>query len=80
MSSRLLTILLICFCHYAIAAENSTFSAGSVEIEFNPSQCTVQFTLGAIAPHRPRQFQDQRGERPLRPRRRGKRVVESRSM
>jgi polyisoprenoid-binding protein YceI len=48
MSSRLLAILVICFCHHAIAAENSTFSADSVEIEFNPSQCTVQFTLGAL--------------------------------
>ena len=48
MSPRLLAILLICFWHRAIAAENSTFSADSVEIEFNPSKCTVQFTLGAI--------------------------------
>jgi polyisoprenoid-binding protein YceI len=48
MPPRLLAILLICFCHQAIAAENPPFASGSVEIEFNPSQCTVQFTLGAL--------------------------------
>jgi polyisoprenoid-binding protein YceI len=31
-----------------MAIENPTFSGGSVEIEFTPSKCTVQFTLGAL--------------------------------
>jgi polyisoprenoid-binding protein YceI len=31
-----------------MATENPTFSGSSVEIEFDASKCTVQFTLGAV--------------------------------
>jgi polyisoprenoid-binding protein YceI len=48
MSPRLLAILLICFWHRAITAESPPLPADSVEIEFNPSKSTVQFTLGAL--------------------------------
>jgi polyisoprenoid-binding protein YceI len=41
-------LLLIWFCERSIAIENPTFSGDSVEIEFNPSKCTVHFTLGAV--------------------------------
>lgn len=43
-----LLLLLICFAIPSVAIENPTFSGSSVEIEFNPSKCTVQFTLGAL--------------------------------
>ena len=39
---------LLCFCGPSIATENPTISSSSVEIEFNPSKCTVQFALGAV--------------------------------
>jgi polyisoprenoid-binding protein YceI len=31
-----------------MATDNPTFSGGSVEVEFTPSKCTIQFTLGAL--------------------------------
>jgi polyisoprenoid-binding protein YceI len=43
-----LAFLLLWFCERSIAIENPTFPAGPVEIEFNPSKCTVRFTLGAL--------------------------------
>ena len=48
MSTRLLAFLLVCLCCRSIATENPTFSASSVEIEFNPAKSTVQFALGAL--------------------------------
>jgi polyisoprenoid-binding protein YceI len=45
---RFLAFLLICFCESSMAIDNPSFSGGSVEIEFDPSKCTVQFTLGAL--------------------------------
>ena len=48
MCSRLLAFLLMCLCFRSIATENPPFSAGLVEIEFNPAKCTVQFALGAL--------------------------------
>jgi polyisoprenoid-binding protein YceI len=48
MTARLLVFLLTCVCCRSIATENPTFSAGLVEIEFNPAKCTVQFALGAL--------------------------------
>jgi polyisoprenoid-binding protein YceI len=48
MSGRLLALLLLPLCYCSIAAENPPFSAGLVEIEFDPAKCTVQFALGAL--------------------------------
>jgi polyisoprenoid-binding protein YceI len=48
MSCRLVAFLVIFFCGRLIASETPTFSGGPVEIEINPSNCTVQFTLGAL--------------------------------
>src|ERR1700759_4722382 len=45
---RFLALLFICFCGSSMAIESPTFSGRSVEIEFAPSKCTVQFTLGAL--------------------------------
>ena len=48
MPFRVLAFLLMCLCWRSNAAENPTFSAGPVEIQFNAAKCTVHFTLGAL--------------------------------
>jgi polyisoprenoid-binding protein YceI len=46
LALALTTLLaLLCFCTVSMATENP---AGSAEIEFDASKCTVQFTLGAV--------------------------------
>jgi polyisoprenoid-binding protein YceI len=48
MIARSLALLLVFVCCRSIATEKPAFAAGLVEIEINPSKCTVQFTLGAL--------------------------------
>jgi polyisoprenoid-binding protein YceI len=48
MTARLLLFLLTCLCGSSMATQDPAFSAGSVEVEFNPAKCTVRFTLGAV--------------------------------
>jgi polyisoprenoid-binding protein YceI len=43
-----LVATLLCFTASSMATDNPPFSGSSVEIEFAPSKCTVQFTLGAL--------------------------------
>jgi polyisoprenoid-binding protein YceI len=47
MSPRLLAFLLVWFCGRSLAIDNPA-SSGLVEIEFNASKSTIQFTLGAL--------------------------------
>ena len=47
MTARLMVFLLACVCR-SVAVENPAFSAGLMEIQFNPGKSTVQFALGAL--------------------------------